>query len=110
MGGAKSRTALPFAKLPCYGTWNLAGGPYQQAGDRNRRRKAGVPKEVRFCTRHELVLEMLDEHGGARPVRRRPAVRGPGPPAAPLAARRSAVPGYRGADACRGASPGLHFS
>ncbi|HUR53088.1 MAG TPA: IS701 family transposase [Gemmataceae bacterium] len=34
---------------------------------RTRRREAGVPTAVGFRTRHELALEMLDEHGPALP-------------------------------------------
>ena len=30
-----------------------------------RRKAAGVPKGIKFRTRHELALEMLDEHGAA---------------------------------------------
>jgi SRSO17 transposase len=41
--------------------------PREWAKDKKRRAKAGVPKEVRFQTRHELMLEMLDEHGAALP-------------------------------------------
>jgi SRSO17 transposase len=41
--------------------------PHEWATDRRRRRKAGVPREVRFRTRHELALQMLDEHGAALP-------------------------------------------
>jgi SRSO17 transposase len=41
--------------------------PKGWAGDRQRRRKAGVPKEVRFRTRHELALEMLDQRGPLLP-------------------------------------------
>ncbi len=41
--------------------------PKEWAGDRTRRQKAGVPKEVRFRTRHELALEMLDERGPLLP-------------------------------------------
>jgi SRSO17 transposase len=37
------------------------------AGDRPRRRKAGVPKHIRFQTRHELAVQMLDEHGSVLP-------------------------------------------
>jgi SRSO17 transposase len=37
------------------------------AGDKTRRKKAGVPKEVRFRTRHELALEMLDDKGSLLP-------------------------------------------
>lgn len=35
--------------------------------DRKRRKKAGVPKEVRFQTRHDLALAMLDQNGAALP-------------------------------------------
>src|SRR4051794_29385271 len=41
--------------------------PRKWASDRKRRKKAGVPKEVRFRTRHQLALDMLDEHGEALP-------------------------------------------
>src|SRR5262249_19644104 len=41
--------------------------PQEWAKDRQRRKEAGVPREVRFCTRHELALQMLDEHGGTLP-------------------------------------------
>src|SRR3954447_5243954 len=41
--------------------------PKEWARDRKRRQKAGVPREVRFRTRHELALQMLDEHGGLLP-------------------------------------------
>ena len=41
--------------------------PKDWAKDKQRRLKAGVPKEVRFQTRHELMLEMLDEHGAVLP-------------------------------------------
>jgi SRSO17 transposase len=41
--------------------------PKEWASDRKRRQKAGVPKDVRFRTRHELALEMLDERGAALP-------------------------------------------
>jgi SRSO17 transposase len=41
--------------------------PQEWAGDRRRRKKAGVPKGVRFRTRHELALEMLDERGASLP-------------------------------------------
>jgi SRSO17 transposase len=37
--------------------------PLEWARDRTRRQKAGVPRETRFRTRHELALEMLDERG-----------------------------------------------
>jgi SRSO17 transposase len=41
--------------------------PREWARDRKRRRKAGVPQEVRFRTRHELALEMLDQRGPLLP-------------------------------------------
>jgi SRSO17 transposase len=41
--------------------------PKEWAGDRKRRQKAGVPRTVRFRTRHELALEMLDERGPSLP-------------------------------------------
>jgi SRSO17 transposase len=41
--------------------------PKDWAKSKRRRAKAGVPKEVRFQTRHELMLEMLDEHGAVLP-------------------------------------------
>jgi SRSO17 transposase len=41
--------------------------PGEWATDRRRRRKAGVPRQVRFRTRHQLALEMLDEHGTTLP-------------------------------------------
>jgi SRSO17 transposase len=41
--------------------------PEEWARDRQRRKEAGVPREVRFATRHELALQMLDEHGDALP-------------------------------------------
>ena len=41
--------------------------PKEWARDRRRRAKAGVPKGVRFRTRHELALEMLDERGPLLP-------------------------------------------
>jgi SRSO17 transposase len=37
--------------------------PEAWASDKKRRKKAGVPKNVRFQTRHELALGMLDEKG-----------------------------------------------
>jgi SRSO17 transposase len=37
------------------------------AKDKARRRQAGVPPEIRFRTRHELALEMLDEKGSLLP-------------------------------------------
>src|SRR5947209_3093513 len=41
--------------------------PREWARDRKRRQKAGVPRGVRFRTRHELALDMLDERGPALP-------------------------------------------
>lgn len=41
--------------------------PKAWARSKARRAKCGVPPEVKFCTRHELALEMLDEHGAALP-------------------------------------------
>ena len=37
------------------------------AKGKKRRKKAGVPREVRFQTRHALALEMLAEHGKVLP-------------------------------------------
>jgi len=37
------------------------------AKDKRRRKKAGVPREIRFRTRHTLALEMLAEHGPRLP-------------------------------------------
>jgi SRSO17 transposase len=41
--------------------------PEEWAKDRARRAAAGVPREVRFQTRHELALEMLTESGAVLP-------------------------------------------
>jgi SRSO17 transposase len=41
--------------------------PREWARRPRRRRKAGVPDTVRFRTRHELILEMLDERGPLLP-------------------------------------------
>ncbi len=41
--------------------------PEDWAKDKQRRQKAGVPREVRFRTRHQLCLEMLQQHGGQLP-------------------------------------------
>ena len=41
--------------------------PKSWARSKARRAKAGVPAEVKFHTRHELALEMLDEHAAALP-------------------------------------------
>jgi SRSO17 transposase len=41
--------------------------PREWAQDPKRRAQAGVPKQVRFRTRHELALALLDEHGPVLP-------------------------------------------
>ena len=41
--------------------------PEEWTKDRKRCREAGVPKQVRFRTRHQLALEMLGEHGACLP-------------------------------------------
>jgi SRSO17 transposase len=41
--------------------------PEEWTKDRRRCEAAGVPRGVRFRTRHALALEMLDEHGAALP-------------------------------------------
>lgn len=41
--------------------------PREWAEAKGRRRKAGVPKDVRYRTRHELALEMLGRHGPVLP-------------------------------------------
>jgi SRSO17 transposase len=41
--------------------------PKEWARDRKRREAAGVPRTLRFHTRHELALEMLDERGPLLP-------------------------------------------
>jgi SRSO17 transposase len=41
--------------------------PEEWANNRGRRNAAGVPKEIKFCTRHELALQMLDEQGPLLP-------------------------------------------
>ena len=43
--------------------------PEEWARNKQRRRKCGVPKSVKFQTRHELALEMLDEHRARLPHR-----------------------------------------
>jgi SRSO17 transposase len=37
--------------------------PREWTGDKARCEKAGIPREVRFRTRHQLCLEMLERHG-----------------------------------------------
>jgi SRSO17 transposase len=41
--------------------------PQEWAKRKRRRQKAGVPKDIRFHTRHELILEMLAERGPLLP-------------------------------------------
>jgi SRSO17 transposase len=41
--------------------------PQDWARDKSRRKKAGVPKEIRYRTRHQLCLEMLAQHGPRLP-------------------------------------------
>jgi SRSO17 transposase len=41
--------------------------PKEWTKDKQRCKRAGIPKEVRFRTRHELTLEMLREHRDALP-------------------------------------------
>ncbi len=41
--------------------------PKEWTKDRKRRKKAGIPKEVRYRTRHQLCLEMLEKHGEKLP-------------------------------------------
>jgi SRSO17 transposase len=41
--------------------------PRDWAKDKARRRKTGVPKEVRYKTRHQLALDMLAQRGGVLP-------------------------------------------
>lgn len=41
--------------------------PKEWTTDRNRCAKAGIPKDARYRTRHELCLEMLSDHGEVLP-------------------------------------------
>jgi SRSO17 transposase len=41
--------------------------PKEWAQRKRRRQKAGIPEAIRFHTRHELILEMLDERGPLLP-------------------------------------------
>ena len=43
--------------------------PQEWARDKQRKKEAGVPKEIRFATRHELALQMLDLQGPLLPHR-----------------------------------------
>ena len=41
--------------------------PKEWARDRKRRKTCGVPEDLRYQTRHELALEMLDQRGAVLP-------------------------------------------
>jgi SRSO17 transposase len=41
--------------------------PKEWTKDQDRRKKAGIPKSIRYRTRHQLCLEMLQQHGGSLP-------------------------------------------
>ncbi len=41
--------------------------PKEWTTDQHRRTKAGIPKGIRYRTRHQLCLEMLQKHGGNLP-------------------------------------------
>jgi SRSO17 transposase len=41
--------------------------PKEWTTDKERRTRAGIPRRVRFRTRHDLILEMLDERGPLLP-------------------------------------------
>jgi SRSO17 transposase len=41
--------------------------PGEWASDKRRRKRAGVPEDLTYRTRHELALEMLGRHGPASP-------------------------------------------
>lgn len=41
--------------------------PKEWTKDKQRREKAGVPPEIRYRTRHQLCLEMLDQHADKLP-------------------------------------------
>jgi SRSO17 transposase len=41
--------------------------PDEWAKDRKRRKRCGVPKKIRFRTRHQLALEMLERRGSMLP-------------------------------------------
>ena len=41
--------------------------PKEWAKDKARRKRCGVPKEIRYRTRHELALDMLETHGETLP-------------------------------------------
>ena len=56
----RPRSAMPLIDFRLY-------LPKEWARDRGRHEEAGVPKEVRFATRHELALRLLDEQGALLP-------------------------------------------
>jgi SRSO17 transposase len=41
--------------------------PKEWTKDRKRRKKAGIPKDIRYRTRHQLCLDMLASHGDKLP-------------------------------------------
>jgi SRSO17 transposase len=41
--------------------------PKEWTKDQKRRKKAGIPKDIRYRTRHQLCLEMLGKHGEKLP-------------------------------------------
>ena len=41
--------------------------PEEWTKDKKRREQCGIPKEIRYQTRHELALEMLKAHGASLP-------------------------------------------
>ena len=41
--------------------------PKKWANDKASRKKCGVPKEIRYQTRHELALDMLEANGNYLP-------------------------------------------
>jgi SRSO17 transposase len=41
--------------------------PKEWTKDKKRRKKAGIPKQIRYRTRHQLCLEMLEKHGDKLP-------------------------------------------
>jgi SRSO17 transposase len=41
--------------------------PKAWCGDKTQRKKCGVPKGTKFRTRHEMALEMIEEHGAKLP-------------------------------------------
>jgi len=55
---SRKEHALVDVRLYCNKEW---------AKDQRRRKKCGVPRTIRFRTRHALALQMLDEHGAALP-------------------------------------------